>query len=70
MTETRTDPQPAASRPVGRPPFGERAMTDAERAAAYRARKAARLAALRDPVVPVSSPLIDLSALPAWRRKP
>lgn len=70
MTETRTDPQPAATRPVGRPPVGDRAMTAAERASAYRARRAARLAALRDPVVPVSSALIDLSELPAWRRKP
>lgn len=70
MTETRTDPQPAAHRPVGRPPFGSRAMTAAERAAAYRARRSARLAALRDPAQPVSSAIIDLSELPAWRRKP
>ena len=44
-------------------------LSDAERARRYRARKKARLAELRDETVPVSSTVIDLSALPPWKRK-
>ncbi|NIF43064.1 hypothetical protein F3J14_19650 [Burkholderia sp. Tr-862] len=47
----------------------EGALSDAERAKRYRTRKKARLAELRDETVPVSSSVIDLSALPAWKRK-
>lgn len=52
----------------GRPPTGS-AMTAAERQRAYRERKKARRAALRDPTQPVESSLIDLSELPIWQRK-
>ena len=44
-------------------------MTNAEKQKAYRERKRAREAELRDPSVPLSSKVIDLSELPAWRRK-
>ena len=44
-------------------------LSDAERTRRYRARKKARLAELRDETVPVSSTVIDLSALPPWKRK-
>ncbi len=52
----------------GRPVTGT-AMTPAEKQKAYRERKKAREADLRDPAVPLSSKLIDLSELPAWKRK-
>lgn len=45
------------------------AFTPAERARRYRQRQAARLAELRDESQPLHSPVIDLSALPAWRRR-
>ena len=51
----------------GRPPKPD-ALSDAERARQYRARKKQRLADLRDESKPISSTLIDLSALPAWKR--
>lgn len=63
ITDTQT-----AKRGRGRPYTGL-AMSNAERQKAYRERKKLRLAALRDPTQPVSSKLIDLSALPAWQRK-
>ncbi len=44
-------------------------MTPAEKQKAYRERKRARELELRDPDVPLSSKLIDLSELPAWKRK-
>lgn len=53
---------------LGRPKKAN-ALSDAERARRYRARKKARLAELRDETVPVSSTVIDLSALPPWKRK-
>lgn len=53
----------------GRPAKNGIPMTDAERAAAYRKRKAARLADIADPAKPVYSSVIDLSELPAWKRK-
>lgn len=52
----------------GRPVTGT-ALTNAEKQKAYRERKKAREAELRDPDVPLSSKVIDLSELPAWRRK-
>lgn len=52
----------------GRPPTGT-ALTPAEKQHAYRERKKARLQELRDPSVPVTSAVIDLSELPAWKRK-
>lgn len=59
-----------AKRRVGRPPKdGLRAMTDAERAKAYRQRKKARLAEIRDVTKPISSKVLDLSVLRAWERK-
>lgn len=53
---------------LGRPTKPD-ALSDAERARRYRARKKARLADLRDEMVPVSSTVIDLSALAPWKRK-
>jgi len=52
----------------GRPRKSD-ALSNAERARNYRARKKARAAELRNPEVPVSSEIIDLSELPAWKRK-
>lgn len=61
--------QPSPSMPkLGRPKKPE-ALSDAERARRYRARKKARLAELRDKKVPISSTVIDLTALPPWKRK-
>lgn len=57
-----------AKRKPGRPTKPD-ALSDAERARRYRARKKARLAELRDETVPVSSTVIDLSALPPWKRR-
>lgn len=45
------------------------ALSAAERARHYRERKKIRLAELRDITKPISSSVIDLSALPAWKRK-
>ena len=53
---------------IGRPKKPD-ALSDAERSRRYRARKKARLAELRDETVPVSSTVIDLSALSPWKRK-
>jgi len=63
-------PQPScATKPtLGRPRKPD-ALSDAERARRYRARKKARLADLRDESKPVSSNVIDLTALPPWKRK-
>lgn len=57
-----------AKRKPGRPRKLD-ALSDAERARRYRARKKARLAELRDETVPVRSTVIDLSALPPWKRR-
>jgi hypothetical protein len=53
---------------VGRPRKDD-ALSDAERARRYRARKKARLAELKDETKPVTSAVIDLSALPPWKRR-
>lgn len=53
---------------IGRPKKHD-ALSDAERSRRYRARIKARLAELRDEKIPVSSTVIDLSALPPWKRK-
>ena len=45
------------------------ALSYAERARRYRARKRARHAELKDDSRPLSSKVIDLSALAAWKRK-
>lgn len=45
------------------------ALSGAERARNYRARKKSRAAELRNPEAPLSSKIIDLSELPAWKRK-
>lgn len=60
-------PCPAKCKP-GRPREPD-ALSDAERARRYRARKKTRLAELRDETVPVSSTVMDLSALPPWKRR-
>jgi len=52
---------------VGRPRT-QTTLSNAERARQYRARKKARLAELGDESKPVRSTVIDLSALPAWKR--
>lgn len=63
-------PQPSnVSMPkIGRPRKPD-ALSDAERARRYRARKRARYAELKDDSRPLSSKVIDLSALAAWKRK-
>lgn len=53
---------------LGRPRKPD-ALSEAERARRYRARKKARLAELQNPSVLISSKFIDLSALPPWKRK-
>ena len=45
-----------------------RAIRNAEAARRYRARKKAEKEARRDPRQPVRSAIIDLSAVPIWRR--
>ncbi len=45
-----------------------RAIRNAEAARRYRARKRMEREARRDPRQPLRSTLIDLSAIPAWRR--
>lgn len=52
---------------IGRP-RKEDALSDAERARRYRARKKARLAELKDVSKPLRSTVIDLSALAPWKR--
>jgi hypothetical protein len=65
---TAPSPTSAAKPALGRPRKPD-ALSDAERARRYRARKKTRLANLRDESKPVSSTVIDLSALPPWKRK-
>lgn len=52
----------------GRKPIGEQALTPAEKQRRYRERKKQEAAARKDPTRPLTSKLIDLSALPAWKR--
>lgn len=52
---------------IGRP-RKEDALSDAERARRYRARKKARLAELKDVSRPLRSTVIDLSTLAPWKR--
>ena len=59
-------PEPAI-RGRGRPRKPD-ALSDAVRARNYRERKKQRLADLRDESKPLTSMLIDLSVLPAWKR--
>ena len=59
--------QEPAMRGRGRPRKPD-ALSDAVRARKYRERKKQRLAGLRDESKPITSALIDLSALPAWKR--
>lgn len=60
---------PSAPSPkVGRPRKPD-ALSDAERARRYRAKKKARLAELNDESRPLRSTVIDLSALAPWKRK-
>ena len=60
---------PCVTKPkLGRPTKPE-VLGDAERARRYRVRKKARLSELRDETVPVSSTVIDLTALPPWKRR-
>ena len=68
LDETALQSTCAAKPTVGRP-RNPNALSDAERARSYRARKKARLADLRDESKPLSSTVIDLSALPPWKRK-
>ena len=56
---------PRRGRPASPVP---RAIRNAEAARRYRARKRAEKEARRDPRQPVRSSIIDLSALPPWRR--
>jgi hypothetical protein len=59
---------PSAQVPkIGRP-RNENALSDAERARRYRAKKKARLAELKDESRPLRSTVIDLSALAPWKR--
>lgn len=52
---------------IGRPQK-EDALSDAERARRYRAKRKARLAELKDESRPLRSTVIDLSALAPWKR--
>lgn len=61
-------PQPACAPKRGRPKTAS-ALSDAERAKRYRARKKARLMKLGDEATLVRSSVIDLSALPPWKRR-
>jgi hypothetical protein len=64
------DPVTVSHRPRGRPrkhPDAKAAQAAASRA--YRARKKAERDRRRDPVQPLESAIIDLSALPYWRRR-
>jgi len=61
-------PQTNQRRGPGRPRKAN-ALSNADRSRNYRARKKVRAAELRDPEVPLSSKVIDLTALPAWKRK-
>lgn len=55
---------------LGRPPLnGHAAMTPAEKQKRYRERKKQLELDRRNPSVPLSSKIIDLSALPAWQRR-
>ncbi|MHB1608418.1 MAG: hypothetical protein ACYCXX_07230 [Acidiferrobacter thiooxydans] len=56
---------PKRGRPASPVP---RAIRNAEAARRYRARKKEEKEARRDPRQPIRSTLIDLSAIPAWRR--
>lgn len=53
---------------IGRPRKQD-ALSDAERARRYRARKKARRDELKDESRPLRSTVIDLSALAPWKRK-
>jgi hypothetical protein len=70
LLEDEADLQPpCVTKPaLGRPRKPD-ALSDAERARRYRERKKARLADLRDESKPVYSTVIDLTALPPWKRK-
>lgn len=69
LTDGLLPPSPSAPvAKVGRPRKDD-ALSDAERARRYRARKKARLAELKDETKPVTSAVIDLSALPPWKRR-
>ena len=57
----------APAHKIGRP-RKENALSDAERARRYRAKKKARLAELKDESRPLRSTVIDLSALAPWKR--
>jgi hypothetical protein len=64
------DPVTVSRRPRGRPrkhPDAKAAQAAASRA--YRERKRAERERRRDPAEPLESDTIDLSALPAWRRR-
>ena len=56
---------PRRGRPASPVP---RAIRNAEAARRYRARKRMERGARRDPSQPLQSAIIDLSAIPAWRR--
>lgn len=58
---------PTPRKKVGRPRKAD-AKSGAQRTREFRAREQARLAALKDLTQPVSSAIIDLSALPPWQR--
>ena len=60
--KTKTPRRGRPSSPVAR------AIRNAEAARRYRARKKAEKEARRDPRQPVRSAIIDLSAIPPWRR--
>ncbi|PLC47878.1 hypothetical protein CR159_21195 [Pollutimonas subterranea] len=68
LKEAVLPPPRAITGKLGRP-LKANALSAAERARRYRARKKARLAELRDEKNPVRSAIIDLSALPPWKRK-
>ncbi|MBG6222139.1 hypothetical protein H4V96_000058 [Janthinobacterium sp. CG_23.4] len=69
FTDEALPQMPSAPAPkLGRPRKAD-ALSDAERAQRYRARKKARLAELKDETKPVNSTVIDLSALAPWKRR-
>lgn len=61
-------PAPRRGRPAKHASEAERRAANAQAARAYRERKKAERAARRDPAQTISSRVIDLSELPAWRR--
>ncbi len=69
LTDEAAHASADATTPKRGRPRKANALSDAERARRYRARKRDRLAELQDETKPITSRVIDLSALPAWKRQ-